>query len=126
MQAFLVKFIKHLVRRSWSQVQVKILSEHDSKWPKDWTMKVGNSEDVDRKCWSLGDKEPYPTRRETDTKGPHEEGWRFQKTREASSTKEAANRAEVGPGRSAQASWPMPAGPTHFRPYSPSFDLDGP
>jgi hypothetical protein len=56
-----------------------------------------------QKCWSLRVKKPYPNCRETDTKGPHTEGWRFQKTREAAPTKEAANWARKGPCRSAQA-----------------------
>jgi hypothetical protein len=73
MQDFWIKFIKHLVRRSWSPPQVKIWSEHDSKWPKDQTVKAENSEDLDRKCWSLRNKERYPNRGETDAKGPHVE-----------------------------------------------------
>jgi hypothetical protein len=58
MQGFWVNSIKHLVRRPWSLTQVKQWSEHDSKKPKDQLVKAENSEDLDRKCWSLHDKEP--------------------------------------------------------------------
>jgi hypothetical protein len=71
MRDFWVKFIKYLVRRTWSPTQVKQWSEHDSKNPKDQPVKAENSEDLDRKCWSLRDKEPYPNCGETDAKGPH-------------------------------------------------------
>jgi hypothetical protein len=65
----------------------------------------------------LRNKEPYPNRGETEAKGPHVEEGRFQKTREASPTKEAANRAEV-----AQTGPPSP-----FRaPFAAPFVLDDP
>jgi hypothetical protein len=44
------KFIKHFVRKSWSPAQVKTQSEHDSKWPKDRTVKAENFKDLNRKC----------------------------------------------------------------------------
>jgi hypothetical protein len=59
--------------RPRSPVQVKQWSEHDSKKPKDQPVKTENSEDPDRKCWILRDKELYLHRGETDVKGPHAE-----------------------------------------------------
>jgi hypothetical protein len=74
---FQVVFIEHIARRSWSPVQVKTRGEHDSKRPKDQSVKAENSEDLDGKCWSLHDKEPYPNRGETDVKDPHTVGRKF-------------------------------------------------
>jgi hypothetical protein len=122
MQYFWVKFIKHLVRRPWIPVQDKLWSEHDSRKPNDQTVKAENSEDLDRKCWSLCDKEPCPNYEETDAKGPHAEGEKFQKKREASPTKVATKWARMGPGRSAQASCPGP----FLGPFVAPFDLDEP
>jgi hypothetical protein len=42
--------------------------------PRIRTVKTKNFEDLDRKCWSLHDKEPYPNRGENHIKGPHAEG----------------------------------------------------
>jgi hypothetical protein len=61
-----------------------------------------NSEDLNRKCLILRDKELHLNRGEIDVKGPHAEGRILLKTREASSTKEATKWVEMGPGRSAQ------------------------
>jgi hypothetical protein len=99
MQDFRVKFIKNVVRRSWSQISKPAQELQVAQGP---NREGRNSKDLDIKGWSLHDKEPYPKRRETNAKGPHAEGWRFQKTWEASLTKEAANRVGVGLGRSAQ------------------------
>jgi hypothetical protein len=41
------------------------------------TVKMENSEDLNKKCWILRDKELYPNRGETDIKGPHVEGRTF-------------------------------------------------
>jgi hypothetical protein len=117
MQDFQIKLIKHLVRRSCSPIQVKIRSEHDSKCPEDWIVKAENSDDLNRKCWSLRNKEPYPNRGENDTKGSHAEGWKFQKTHEVSPTKEVVNWAGW-----AQAGWPSPL----QGPFAAPFDLDDP
>jgi hypothetical protein len=97
-QAFCEKIMK---------AQVKIRSEHDFKWPKDRSMKPWNSEDLDRKCLSLHDKEPYPNCGETDAKDPHVGSRKFQKTREATGRKPGLNWAQAGR--------PRPAGPAHFR-----------
>jgi hypothetical protein len=72
-----VKFIKHLVIRPWSPVQVKQWSEHDSKKPKVQPVKTENSEHLNRKCWILWDKELHLNHRETDVKGPHAERRNF-------------------------------------------------
>jgi hypothetical protein len=74
---FREEFIEHFVRRSWNPVQVKTQGEHDSKRPKDQSVKVENSEDLDRKCWSLHDKDPYPNHGETNVKDPHAVGRKF-------------------------------------------------
>jgi hypothetical protein len=66
---FRVKFIKHLVTRPRSPVQVQQWSEHDSKKPKDQPVKTGNSKDPNRKCWILRGKELHLNRGETDVKG---------------------------------------------------------
>jgi hypothetical protein len=66
-------------------------------------VKAENSEDLDRKCWSLHDKEPYPNRGET-TSRTHmqlgESSRRHEKRQEE-------NRGRTGP------KWAQ-AGPTHF------------
>jgi hypothetical protein len=49
-------------------------SEHDSKKPKEQPVKMENSEDPDRKCWILRDKELHLNRGETNVNGPHAEG----------------------------------------------------
>jgi hypothetical protein len=102
MQDFRIKLIKHLVRRLWSPIQVKQWSEHDSKKPNDQTVKEQNSKDLYKKCWSLRDKEPYPNRGATDANDSQAEEGKFQKTREASLTKEGMRWARMGPGWLAQ------------------------
>jgi hypothetical protein len=62
----------------------------------------------------LWDKELHPIRRETDDKGPHAEGEGSRRLGNQRRAKEAANWAEVGPGRLAQ---PI------SRPSQPPFDL---
>jgi hypothetical protein len=56
----------------------------------------------------LRDKELHPIRRETDDKGPHAEGGGSRRLGNRHREKEAADWAEMGPGRSAQADWPNP------------------
>jgi hypothetical protein len=51
--------------------KVKTYHEHDSKGPRDRSMKPENSRDLDKKCWSLRGKELCLNRGEDDVKGPH-------------------------------------------------------
>jgi hypothetical protein len=77
-------------------------------------VKTENSEDPNRKCPILRDKELHLNRGETDVKGPHAVGEYSRRPRKQHQVKEAAGWAEVGPG------WP--AQPTS-RPSRPPFDL---
>jgi hypothetical protein len=68
----------------------------------------------------LHDKELYPNHGQTDAKGPHADEENFQKTREASPTKEATKWVRMGLGRSPQVDRPMP----FLGPFVAPFDLD--
>jgi hypothetical protein len=57
--------------------QVKARGEHDSKWPKDQTVKAENSEDLDRKMPNLARQGALSKRGEIDAKGPHAEDGKF-------------------------------------------------
>jgi hypothetical protein len=74
-----------------------------------------NSENPDRKCRILRDKELHLNRGETDVKGPHAEGGDSRRLGKQHRAKEAVSWAEVGPGRSAQVGRPStlrgPVGP---------------
>jgi hypothetical protein len=95
------------------------MNEHDSKKPKDQPVKTENSEDLNRKCWILQDKELHLNRGEIDVKGPHAE-WRTLKTREASPMKAATKWAKMVQGWSAQVGRPDP----FLGPFVPPFDLN--
>jgi hypothetical protein len=91
------------MRGSWSPTQVNTRGKHDSKWPKDHNVKAKNSGDLNSRCWSLRDKEPYLNCGEDDVKGPHAEESKSTIDREASGSETGPNRAWAGR--------PRPAGP---------------
>jgi hypothetical protein len=76
-----------------------------------------NSEDLNKKCWILRDKELYPNRVETNVKGPQVEGRTFWKTREAMSTKQVMRWAEMGPGQPILGPIRAPLWPRRFSDY---------
>jgi hypothetical protein len=78
-------------------------------------VKTENSENPDRKCRILRDKELHLNRGETDVKGPHVVGGYSRRLRKQHQAKEAASWAEVGLGRPALAT---------SRPGRPPFNLD--
>ncbi|PVH62325.1 hypothetical protein PAHAL_3G264300 [Panicum hallii] len=82
-------------------------------------MKMENSRDLSRKLGSLHCKKLHLICGENDVKGPHAEGLKFGKLQEASGSNRGMNWAGLGPGRSAQASRPKPAGLAHSEPGSP-------
>jgi hypothetical protein len=120
------KFIKHFVRTS-SPAKVKTRSKHDSKWPKDRTMKAENSENLDRKCWSLRDKEPYKTAKEMTLRAHMQKGGVPEETR--SITDEGGRESgqdgprPIGLGGSALAGQPSPK---FWAPFVVPFDLNDP
>jgi hypothetical protein len=72
-------------------------------------MKAQNSRDLNKRCWSLHDKELYLNHGEDDMKGPHTEGRKSTIDREASGSETGPNQAETCMGRSAQTGRPRPA-----------------
>jgi hypothetical protein len=88
--------------------RVKTRDEHDSKWPEDRSVNVQIFRDSTRKQRSLDGKHSSLNREGNDIKGPHASAHKWGVTREATRRKQGANWAEMGPGRSAQASRPSP------------------
>jgi hypothetical protein len=86
------------MRGSWSSAQVNTRGEHDSKWPKDHNVKAQNSRDLNRRCWSLREKELYLNRGEDGVKGTHAKGSKSTIDWEASGSEIGSNRAETGLG----------------------------
>jgi hypothetical protein len=119
-QDFRDKFIKHLVIRPWSPVQVMQWSKLDSKKPRDQTreddklrgptMKIGESCGT-RSYAQLGEK--------LTTRAHMQKGEGSRRLGNWRRAKEVGNWAGMGPGRSAQAGRPSP-----FQgPVNSSFDL---
>jgi hypothetical protein len=106
-QDFRDKFIKHLVTRSWSPVQVMQWSKHDSKKLGTKPEKMTNSEDLLRKVPNLaGQGATYNSERNW-RQGPT---CRRGKHLEDSGTDTTRRRQATGPGW-AQAGRPRPVGP---------------
>jgi hypothetical protein len=89
------KFIKHFRRRLRSPTQVKTRDEHDSKRPEDQSMKLWNSEHLNKKCGSSHAKYPYPNRGKTSSR-THKKWHKFKEAREAMCRKAGPNQAENG------------------------------
>jgi hypothetical protein len=61
-------------------------------------VKAQNSRDLNRRCWTLRDKELYLNHGEDDVKGPHAEGSKSTIDREVLGSETGPNRAETGLG----------------------------
>jgi hypothetical protein len=120
-QDFRDKFIKHLVTRLWSPVQVMQWSKLDSKKPKDQTREDDKFRGPTQKSAESCGTRSYVQLREKLMKWAHmQKGEGSRRHGNQRRAKEAGNWAGMGPGRSAQAGWPSPfQGPVTF-----PFDLD--
>jgi hypothetical protein len=104
MQDFRDKFIKHLMTRPWSPVQVKQWSEHDSKKSRTWSEKMTNSEDLTRKVPNLARQGAMSNSERSWWQRPT---WRRGKDPGSSGTDTTQKRPRAGPGW-AQAGRPSP------------------
>jgi hypothetical protein len=119
-QDFRDKFIKHLVTRPWSPVQVMQLSKLDSNKPRDQTWE-------DDKLWgptqksaeSCGTRSYVQLGEKLTTKAYMQKGEGSRRLGNQRHAKEAGNWAWMGPGRSAQAGRPSPV----QGPFASPFDL---
>jgi hypothetical protein len=115
MQDFRDKFIKHLVTRPWSPVQVMQWSKLNSKKSGTWSEKMTNSEDITRKVPNLARQGAMSNSERNWQQGPT---CRRGKDPGSSGTDTTQRRSRAGPGW-AQAGRPSPV----QGPIPPSFDL---
>jgi hypothetical protein len=114
-QGFRDKFIKHLVTRPWSPVQVMQWGKHDSKKPRDQTREDDKLRGPSQKsAESCGTRSFIQFEEKLTTRAHMRKGEGSRRLGNQRRAKEAADRAEVGPGRPAQ---PI-SGPSQ-----PPFDL---
>jgi hypothetical protein len=119
-QDFRDKFIKHLVTRPWSPVQVMQWSKLDSKKHRDQTREDeklrGPTQESARSC---GTRTYVQLREKLTTRADMQKGEESRRLGNWCRAKEAGKWARVGPGRSAQARRPSPV----KGPVASPFDL---
>jgi hypothetical protein len=115
MQDFRDKFIKHLMTRPWSLVQVMQWSKRNSKKSGTWSEKTTNSEDPTRKELNLARQGVMPN---SERKWRHGPTCRRKKHLEDTGTDVEQRRPRAGSGW-AQAGRPSPV----HGPFVPSFAL---
>jgi hypothetical protein len=115
MQDFQNKFIKHLVTRPWSPVQVMQWSKLNSRKLGTWSEKMTNSEDLTRKVPNLARQGVMSNSKRN---WRHGHTCRRGKHLEYSGTDTTQRRPRAGPGW-AQAGRPNPV----QSPFAPSFAL---
>jgi hypothetical protein len=102
-QDFRDKFIKHLVIRHWSLVQVKQWSEHDSKNPRDLIWEDEKLRGPSQKsAESCGTRIFIQFREKLMTRAHMQKGEGSRRLGNRHRAKEATGWAEVGPGRPAR------------------------
>jgi hypothetical protein len=108
-QDFRDKFIKHLVTRSWSPVQVMQWSKLDSKKPRDQTREDDKLRGPTQKSAESCGTRSYIQLGEKLTTWSHmQKGEGSRRLGNRRGAKEAGNWAGMGPGRSAEAGRPSP------------------
>jgi hypothetical protein len=103
------KFIKHLVTRPWSLVQVMQWRKLDSKKPRDQTQEDDKLRwPTQKSAESCGTRSYVQLREKLTTRAHMQKGERSRRLGNRRRAKEAGNWAGMGPGRPAQAGQPSP------------------
>jgi hypothetical protein len=108
-QDFWDKFIKHLVTRPWSPVQVMQWSKLDSKKPRDQTREDDKLQGPTQKSVeSCGTRSYVQLGEKLTTRAHMQKGEGSRRLGNRRRAKEAGNWVSMGPGRSAKAGRPSP------------------